>query len=339
MSQKRSGGQKRSGAGRGGGSGQRSGPASGGGGGRGGSGRGGSEGRGGGGSRGAQRPGQGAGRGGPNRGGTGRSGSGRGGADNLWGDKADTGLGGTQVEGRQAVRELLLAGRRRCREIYLSTEVERAGIIEDIIDLAREMRVTVQEVSRTKLDAMSRTDAPQGVIARAAQISETSLEDLIESEPAPFLLAVDGVTDPGNLGALLRIADCAGVTGVILPRHRAVHITPTVTKAAAGAVEYLPMALVGGLATAIDSLKKADVWTVGLDMAGSESIHDLKVATEAVCLVLGSEGKGLSRLVRERCDFIASIPIHGHLDSLNVASAGAVAAYEVARRRTDAGVA
>lgn len=109
---------------------------------------------------------------------------------------------------------------------------------------------------------MSRTDAPQGVIARAAQISETSLEDLMKlSEPAPFLLAVDGVTDP--LGALLRIADCAGVTGVILPRHRAVHITPTVTKAAAGAVEYLPMALVGGLATAIDSLKKADVWTVG----------------------------------------------------------------------------
>ncbi|MCB1258069.1 MAG: 23S rRNA (guanosine(2251)-2'-O)-methyltransferase RlmB [Microthrixaceae bacterium] len=252
-------------------------------------------------------------------------------------DKTESGLGGTQVEGRQAVRELLLAGRRRCREIFLSSEVERSGIIEDIVDLAREMRVTVNEVSRSKLDSMSRTDAPQGVVAHAAPIKEVTLEDLLDSEEAPFLLAVDGVTDPGNLGALLRIADCAGVTGVILPRHRAVHITPTVTKAAAGAVEYLPMALVGGLATAIADLKKAEVWTVGLDMAGSESIHELRVATESVCLVLGAEGKGLSRLVRERCDFVASIPIYGHLDSLNVASAGAVAAYEVARLRSAVG--
>lgn len=262
-----------------------------------------------------------------------RSGSARSGPAPRGGEGRDQGLGGAQVEGRQAVRELLLAGRRRCREIFISNEVERAGIIEDIIDLAREVRVTVTEVSRAKLDAMSRTDAPQGVVAKAAPLKETLLEDLLETEERPFLLAVDGVTDPGNLGALLRIADCAGVTGVILPRHRAVHVTPTVTKAAAGAVEYLPMALVGGLANALTTLKKSGVWTVGLDMAGTESIHDLRVATDSVCLVLGAEGRGLSRLVRERCDFVASIPIHGHLDSLNVAAAGAVAAYEVARLR------
>lgn len=232
------------------------------------------------------------------------------------------------------MRELLLAGRRRCREIYLSTEVDRDGIIGDIIDLARELRVTVNEVSRSKLDSMSRTDAPQGIIASAAPLTETLLEDMLEAEEDPFLLAVDGVTDPGNLGAILRTADCAGVTGIVLPRHRAVHVTPTVAKAAAGAVEYLPMALVGGLPAAIATMKSNDVWTVGLDMAGSESIHDLRVADGPVCLVLGSEGKGLSRLVRERCDFIASIPLQGHLASLNVASAAAVAAFEVARQRT-----
>lgn len=247
-----------------------------------------------------------------------------------------TGLGGTQVEGRQAVRELLLAGRRRCREIHLSNEADRRGIIGDIVDLAREMRVPVIEVPRSKLDSMSRTDAPQGIVASAAPLADVLLEELLDSQENPFLLAVDGVTDPGNLGAVLRTADCAGVTGVVLPRHRAVHVTPTVTKAAAGAVEYLPMSLVGGLPSAIETMKARGVWTVGLDMAGAESIHDLKVADEPVCLVLGSEGKGLSRLVRERCDFMASIPLRGHLESLNVAAAGAIAMFEVARRRPPA---
>lgn len=246
----------------------------------------------------------------------------------------ESGLGGAQIEGRQAVRELLLAGRRKCREIHLSSEVDRDGIIGDIVDLARELRVPVLEVSRSKLDSMSRTDAPQGIVATAAPLKDTLLEDLFETDGTPFLLALDGVTDPGNLGAVLRTADCAGVTGVVLPRHRAVHITPTVAKASAGAIEYLPMALVGGLPSAIATMKSNGVWTVGLDMAGSQSIHSLDVADGPVCLVLGSEGKGLSRLVRERCDFIASIPLRGHLESLNVASAGAIAMFEVARQRT-----
>lgn len=247
----------------------------------------------------------------------------------------ERGLGGTQVEGRQAVRELLLAGRRKVREIVLSTEVDRSDIVGDILGLAAEMRVPVTEVSRAKLDAASRTDAPQGVLAHAAPLPESTLEELCQpgEQGAPFLLAVDGVTDPGNLGALLRIAECAGVTGVVLPRHRAVHVTPTVTKAAAGAVEYLPMALVGGLPSAIGTMRAAGIWVVGLDAGGETPVHDLTVAGEGVCLVLGAEGKGLSRLVRERCDLLASIPLHGRLASLNVASAGAVACYAVAHHR------
>ena len=233
------------------------------------------------------------------------------------------------------MRELLLAGTRRTREILLSSEVDQGDMIGDILDLAAELRVPVNEVSRTKLDALSRTDAPQGIVARADELPETALEDLcreVEGQ-APFLLAVDGVTDPGNLGALMRIAECNGVTGVVLPRHRAVHVTPTVTKAAAGAVEYLPMAIVGGLPTAIEAMKKAGVWVVGLDAGGPTPIHELPTADSPVCLVLGAEGKGLSRLVRERCDLVASIPLRGRLGSLNVASAGAIACYEVAKRR------
>lgn len=237
------------------------------------------------------------------------------------------------------MRELLLAGTRRTREILLSSEVDQGDVIGDILELAAELRVPVSEVSRAKLDATSRTDAPQGVVARADELPETELSDLCResAEGAPFLLAVDGVTDPGNLGALLRIAECHGVTGVVLPRHRAVHITPTVTKAAAGAVEYLPMAIVGGLPTAIESMKQAGVWVVGLDAGGPTPVHDLPTADAPVCLVLGAEGKGLSRLVRERCDVLASIPLRGRLASLNVASAGAIACYEVARRRPPVG--
>jgi len=163
------------------------------------------------------------------------------------------------------VRELLLAGRRRVYEVFLNAELDHSDIVGDIVDLASELRVPVTEVSRGRLDSISHTEAPQGVVARAAEVPATSLDELcrpVAGRP-PFLLAVDGVTDPGNLGALLRIAECAGVTGVVLPRHRAVHVTPTVTKAAAGAVEYLRMGLVGGLPTAISDLREAGVWVVG----------------------------------------------------------------------------
>jgi len=233
------------------------------------------------------------------------------------------------------VRELLLAGRRRVHEVLVSAEMERSDIVDDIIELAQDLKVPVRELSRRRLDAASHTEASQGVVAHAAPLPEAELESLLRPAAGvePFLVAVDGVTDPGNLGAVLRTAECAGVTGVVLPRHRAVHVTPTVTKASAGAVEHVAMAVVGGLPTAVERMKAAGVRVIGLDMSGSSTIHDVALGGEAVCLVLGAEGSGLSRLVRQRCDDVVSIPMAGQLGSLNVATAGALAIYEVVRRR------
>jgi 23S rRNA (guanosine2251-2'-O)-methyltransferase len=246
------------------------------------------------------------------------------------------GLGGDQVEGRQAVRELLLTGRRKVREVWLLSEQEPADVLDDIVELAEAERVPVRSVGKGRFFAEARCEAPQGVLAKAAPLEPVLLDDLAEGrrgQAPPFLVAVDGVTDPGNLGALLRSAECAGVTGIVLPRHRAVHVTPTVTKTAAGAVEHLPFALVGGLPTALQGLSRAGVWVVGLDAGGSVGLWDLPAADGPIALVLGAEGTGLSRLVRQRCDAVASIPLAGALGSLNVAAAAALACFEVARAR------
>ncbi len=251
------------------------------------------------------------------------------------GSGARRGLGGDQVEGRQAVRELLIAGRRKVREIWLLAEQDQADVLDDIVELADAERVPVREVGRGRFFAEARCEAPQGVLAKAAPLEEVLLDDLAttRSRRPPFLVAVDGVTDPGNLGALLRSAEGAGATGIVLPRHRAVHVTPTVTKAAAGAVEHLSFAIVGGLPTALQQLSKHGVWIVGLDSEGSTGLWDLPAADGPIALVLGAEGRGLSRLVRQRCDVIARIPLSGALGSLNVAAAGALACFEVARAR------
>jgi 23S rRNA (guanosine2251-2'-O)-methyltransferase len=246
------------------------------------------------------------------------------------------GLGGEQVEGRQAVRELLLGGRRRVRDLWLVEDVDDAPIIGDILDLASEQRVSVKRVPRSKLEAEARSEAPQGVLAHAAPLPEAELDSLCrrgrDGRP-PFLLALDGITDPQNVGALLRTAECAGVSGVLLPRHRAAHVTPTVAKAAAGAIEHLDLAVVSGMPSALARAKELGVWVVGLDSAGDSSLFDLPVATEPVALVLGAEGSGLGRLTRARCDVVAAVPLLGALGSLNVAAAGALACFEVARRR------
>lgn len=212
--------------------------------------------------------------------------------------------------------------------------MERADILDDIVELAHELKVPVRELSRTKFDVLARTDAAQGVLAEAATLPEHELDSLCrphDGQP-PFLVALDGVTDPGNLGALLRTAECAGVTGVVLPRHRAVHVTPTVTKAAAGAVEHLRMALVGGLPAAIGQMSDRGVWVVGMDEAGDARLDALDLNVP-LCIVLGAEGRGLGRLVRQRADAVAAIPLKGNLNSLNVAAAGAVACFEVVRQR------
>jgi 23S rRNA (guanosine2251-2'-O)-methyltransferase len=197
--------------------------------------------------------------------------------------------------------------------------------------------VPVAYVARTKLEATARTEAPQGVLARAAAVPEADLGALLRRRPGrpPFLVAVDGVTDPGNLGAILRSCDGAGVHGVLLPRHRAVHLTPTVAKAAAGAIEHVPIAVVPGLPATLARVRDAGIWVVGLDDAADRTLFELgDLATEGVCVVLGAEGAGLSRLVRERCDTVVAIPMLGRLSSLNVSAAAALATYEVARHRT-----
>ena len=227
----------------------------------------------------------------------------------------------------------------------LARGLDPAPIIDHIVELAREQRTTIREVSRSELDATARTESPQGVVALADPLPEADLAELVEATPggttgrdgrpagAPFLLALDGITDPGNFGAVLRTAECAGVTGVVLPRHRSARITPTVAKAAAGAVEHLRFAVVPGMPSALRTLSRHDVWTVGLDAAGTRPLHELELSGEAVALVLGSEGRGLSRLVAQRCDVLASIPLRGVLGSLNVAAAAAVACFEIARGR------
>ncbi|MFZ9192059.1 MAG: 23S rRNA (guanosine(2251)-2'-O)-methyltransferase RlmB [Ilumatobacteraceae bacterium] len=266
----------------------------------------------------------------------------------------DRSLGGEQIEGRQAVRELLIAQRRRVHEIVIADDIERNPVIAEITDLAGAQRVALRRLPRRDIDEMARSEAPQGVIARAEPLAEVLLDEVLvrtqgdgseelsvggvaRSVPGDklFLVAVDGVTDPGNLGAILRSCEGAGVDAVILPRHRAVHITPSAAKAAAGAIEYLTMCVVPGLPTAIQQLRDANVWVVGLDDAADKPLFGLgDLAREHVCLVLGAEGPGLSRLVRERCDLVVSIPMSGALSSLNVSAAAALATYEVVRART-----
>lgn len=243
------------------------------------------------------------------------------------------GLGGDQVEGRQAVRELLLAGKRRVSEVMVIEDLAPAPILDDIRELSTELGVAYRPVSRKRLAAEAITDSHQGVLARAAVLPEADFDELT-ADPRAFLLVLDGVTDPQNLGAMLRTAECAGVTGVVLGRHRSVRVTAAVTKTAAGAVEHVPLCVVGGIPTAIKTLSDRGIFTVGLDEGGELSIFDLPSDGRPIALVLGAEGAGLSRLVAERVDMTASIPMSGHLNSLNVAMASAVACFEVVRSRS-----
>lgn len=264
-------------------------------------------------------------------GGSGGSGGGRSGGARR--RRVNRGLGGDQVEGRQAVRELLLAGKRQVHEVLMIDDLAEADVLADIESLSHEFGVSVRRVSRRHMGSEALTESHQGVIARAAALAETDF-DTMKADRNAFILVLDGITDPGNLGAILRTAECAGVTGVVLGRHRSVHISPTVTKAAAGAVEHVPMALVGGIPTAVAQLNDAGVFTVGLDGGGDRSMFELPQLSEGpTALVLGAEGPGLSRLVRQRVGVLASIPLAGELNSLNVATATAIACFEVVRVR------
>ncbi|MDH3296230.1 MAG: RNA methyltransferase, partial [Acidimicrobiia bacterium] len=187
------------------------------------------------------------------------------------------GLGGNQVEGRQAVRELLLAGQRPVREVLMIEDLASADILTDIEELANELGVSLRKVSRRHLAAEAVTDSHQGVVAKAAALREVDFDRLI-ADPNAFLLVLDGVTDPGNLGGILRTAECAGVTGVVLGRHRSAHVSPAVTKTAAGAVEHVPLTLVGGIPASLAAMTDAGVFTVGLDEAAERSIFELPMS-------------------------------------------------------------
>jgi 23S rRNA (guanosine2251-2'-O)-methyltransferase len=237
-----------------------------------------------------------------------------------------------QVEGRRAVRELLVANARKVHDVWIAADAGQSGILDEIGALAEARHVKVRRVPADQVGHKARTESPQGVVAFAAPVVPADLDALLAERDA-FLVALDGVTDPQNLGAVLRTAETMGATGAVLPTHRAVGLSPAVTKAAAGALEYLPVAFVSGIPSALDRAKRTGVWSVGLDAGGTIDVHDVAVADQPLVLVLGAEGRGLSRLARTRCDVIASIPMHGHIESLNVSAAAAIACAAIAHRR------
>ena len=207
----------------------------------------------------------------------------------------------------------------------------------DIVEIAKHERVPVQYVARKRLEAAARSEAPQGVIAHADGVPEVELAALDQARARAVSRSWWRSTGSPTRATSARCCGAATAPACRVwccPRHRAVHVTPTVAKAAAGAVEHVPMAMVGGLPAALAAMKEAGIWVVGLDDAADRDLFDIgDLAADAICLVMGAEGAGLSRLVRERCDMIVSIPMLGRLSSLNVSAAAALATYEVARAR------
>ncbi len=242
------------------------------------------------------------------------------------------GLGGEQVEGRHAVLELLKARRRPVNRIFIADSQDPSEMLDAIEREAQRQRIPTQMVSMARLDREARTEGHQGVMAMAGRLDTVPLETLLE-QANPFLLVCDGVTDPRNLGAMLRSADGAGVSGVVVPRHRSARISPTVTKTAVGAIEYLTFSDVGGIPTAIEAMNKAGILTVGLAGESKDSLYDLDLGSTPVALVVGGEENGMSALTRKRCQAVVSIPQIGKIVSLNAGVAVSIAAFEVARQR------
>ncbi len=239
------------------------------------------------------------------------------------------------IIGRNAVKELLTSGR-DIEKIFI-TNGEREGSINLLIGIAGERGIPIIEYDKTRLDTMAAGGKHQGIIAVAAEHNYSTVEEILEfakeKGEAPFVIVCDGIEDPHNLGAIIRSAECAGAHGVIIPKRRAVGLTSTVAKASAGAIMHMKIAKVTNLPTTIDDLKDAGLWIYCADMGGdSYSKTDMR---GAAAIVLGSEGFGVSRLVKEKCDFTVSIPLYGQVNSLNVSCAAAVIMTEVARQRNE----
>ena len=237
------------------------------------------------------------------------------------------------VEGRHAVREAILAGTRKVREVNMLEGLDPGSVIEDITNLSKELKIPLRMHAKSKFKSITITESAQGVQAVCDPLPDLEIEDLVEGAENPFILVLDSITDPRNLGSIIRSGECAGATGILLPRHRSVRITPTVSKTAQGAIEHIPIATTSGIPKALTRLKELGVWTVGMDMTADENIYNLRVANDPLALVLGSEGKGLGRLTRERCDLTVKIPILGITESLNVGAAAAIGCFEISRQR------
>ena len=238
------------------------------------------------------------------------------------------------IEGRNAVMEALRAGRTIDKIFIAKGDVDKT--LGHIASKARSAGIVVTEADRRKLDAMSQTHAHQGVIALCAVKEYSTIEDMLaiaaERGEAPFLVLCDEISDPHNLGAIIRTAECVGAHGVIIPKRRSVGLTAVVGKASAGALEYLPVARVSNLVSTIRDLQKAGVWVFGTAADGDTGLYAADLKGPAA-IVIGNEGEGMSRLVSEACDFKVSIPMHGRISSLNASNAAAILLYEAVRQR------
>lgn len=238
------------------------------------------------------------------------------------------------VEGKNTVLEALRANR-PINKVLVAEGINQRGM-QEIYRLARELGVPVQQVDRRKLDAIAQTQSHQGVIAQAAPKAYVDIDEILaaaaQSPSPPLLVLLDDLEDPHNLGAILRSADAAGAHGVVIPKRHGVPLTAAVARASAGAVEYVPVARVGNMVQTIDFLKGKGIWVAGATMEAVKP-HYEEDFSGPLALVIGGEGKGLSRLVKEKCDFLVRIPMQGRLNSLNAAVSASILLFEAVRQR------
>lgn len=240
------------------------------------------------------------------------------------------------IAGRNPVKEALRSGRPINK--ILIAEGGEPGPLREIFSMARRVNIPVQKVDRQRLNKFAPETAHQGVVALAAAREYVEVEDILKAVPpgeAPLLMLLDEIHDPHNLGAILRTAKAAGINGVVIPRRRSAPLTRVVAKSSAGAVEYVPVARVANLPATMEDLKKRGLWVAGADAGGEELYWDARL-DGPLALVVGGEGKGLGRLVKERCDILVRFPMHGRVNSLNASVAAALFAYEVLRQRRKA---
>ncbi|MBS4536862.1 23S rRNA (guanosine(2251)-2'-O)-methyltransferase RlmB [Clostridium sp. D2Q-11] len=238
------------------------------------------------------------------------------------------------IEGRNPVMEALKAGR-DIEKIFIE-EGNKSGSIIKIKQIAKDRGIVTQYVHKNKLQSMADTQSHQGVIALVSSHSYKNLEDILkiakEREEDPFIIILDEIKDPHNLGSIMRTAECVGAHGIIIPKRRSVGLTATVGKTSAGAIEYMPVVKVPNIASIIDVLKEKGIWIYGADMSGEENYYNTNL-TGPIGVVIGSEGSGMSRLVKEKCDVLVRIPMKGNVSSLNASVAGSIIMYDVLRQR------